>query len=129
MIGMPAERARSSSAATSSSASCTPSGSITPRVYVFWQSMMLYQMGSHPTPEGYALVEGLLVSHRCAVRPTVDTFWTRFSNRVQVAFEQIGVHIQRHRRAGMTEHPLHHLRVRAGRDRQRLSNHNPKGPQ
>src|SRR5690348_1446767 len=41
MIGTPAERARSSSAAISSSASCTPSSSITPRVYVFWQSIRM----------------------------------------------------------------------------------------
>jgi hypothetical protein len=35
---------------------------------------------------------------RCALRPTVDTIGHVFSNRVQVAFEQIGVRVQRHRR-------------------------------
>lgn len=58
-------------------------------------------------------------------RFTVGT-WTRsaprwthsghtFSNRVQIALEQIRVHVQRHRRRGMAQHPLHHLRTRPPR--------------
>src|SRR3954447_4397377 len=40
-IGIPAERARSSSLAASSRANATPSSAITPCTYVFWQSIMI----------------------------------------------------------------------------------------
>ena len=36
----------------------------------------------------------------------------------QVVVEQVGVHVQRHRRAGVTQHPLHRLDVRTGGHRQ-----------
>ena len=38
------------------------------------------------------------------------TFWTHSRRPLQVALEQIGVDVQRHRRVGMPQHPLHHLR-------------------
>jgi hypothetical protein len=50
----------------------------------------------------------------------LDTPWPHFghtfSNRVQITLEQIGVHVQRHGRVGVAEHPLHHLNVCAGLD-------------
>jgi hypothetical protein len=46
-------------------------------------------------------------------------FGHTFSDRIEIRFEQIGVGVQRHRRAGVPEHPLHHLRVSPGRDSQR----------
>jgi hypothetical protein len=43
-------------------------------------------------------------------------FGHRIRNCVQIGIEQIGIHIERHRRAGVPQHPLHNLRVRAGAD-------------
>jgi hypothetical protein len=37
---------------------------------------------------------------------------------IEVGFEQICVHVERHRRAGVPEHALHDLRVGPGVDRQ-----------
>jgi len=38
-------------------------------------------------------------------------FGHTFGHRIQIGIEQIGVHVERHRGAGMPEHPLNNLRL------------------
>ena len=60
---------------------------------------------------------------QCRMLLRISPLWTHFGHShgylIEIGVEQIGVHIQRHSRTGVPEHPLHHLGIGPCTDGQR----------